>query len=89
MAPGSASPDIAWLIVKHLYEQACERPASAREAFILFALEGFTPDEIAAITDRKVDDVRASVGVAREHLRKSAMFATPSRQKPIARSNTA
>ncbi len=62
---------------------------SAREAFILYAVEGFTPDEIAAITDRKADDVRASVTVAREHLRKSAMFATPSRQKPIARSNTA
>jgi DNA-directed RNA polymerase specialized sigma24 family protein/ribosome-associated translation inhibitor RaiA len=62
---------------------------SAREAFILFAVEGFTHDEIAAITDRKLDDVRASVSVAQEHLRKSAMFATPSKQKPIARSNTA
>jgi len=62
---------------------------SAREAFILFAVEGFTPDEIAAITDRTLDDVRASVAVAREHLRKSAMFATPSRQKPVPRSNTA
>ena len=62
---------------------------SAREAFILYAVEGFTPDEIAAITDRTLDDVRASVTVAQEHLRKSAMFATPSRQKPIPRSNTA
>ena len=62
---------------------------SAREAFILYAIEGFTPDEIAAITDRKLDDVRASVTLAQEHLRKSAMFATPSRQKPVPRSNTA
>jgi DNA-directed RNA polymerase specialized sigma24 family protein/ribosome-associated translation inhibitor RaiA len=62
---------------------------SAREAFILYAVEGFTHDEIAAITDRKLDDVRASVTVAQEHLRKSAMFATPSKQKPIARSSTA
>lgn len=62
---------------------------SAREAFILYAVEGFTPDEIAAITDRSLDDVRASVTVAQEHLRKSAMFATPSRQKPVPRSNTA
>ena len=62
---------------------------SAREAFILFAVEGFTPDEIAAITDRTLDDVRASVTVAQEHLRKSAMFATPSRQKSVPRSNTA
>lgn len=62
---------------------------SAREAFILYAVEGFTPDEIAAITDRSLDDVRASVTVAQEHLRKSAMFATPSRHKPVPRSNTA
>jgi DNA-directed RNA polymerase specialized sigma24 family protein len=62
---------------------------SAREAFILYAVEGFTHDEIAAITDRKLDDVRASVTVAQEHLRKSAMFATPSKQKLIARSSTA
>ena len=62
---------------------------AAREAFILFAIEGFTPDEIAAITDRTLDDVRASVNVAREHLRKSAMFATPSRQRPLPRSSTA
>lgn len=61
----------------------------AREAFILFAVEGFTHDEIAAITDRKLEDVRASVTVAQEHLRKSAMFATPSKQTLIARSNTA
>ena len=62
---------------------------SAREAFILYAIEGFTPVEIAAITDRTLDDVRASVSLAQEHLRKSAMFATPSRQKTIPRSNTA
>ena len=61
----------------------------AREAFILYAVEGFTDDEIAAITDRKLDDVRASVSVAREHLRKSPMFAAPSKQRPAARSSTA
>src|SRR5579864_1001449 len=62
---------------------------AAREVFILYAIEGFTPDEIAAITDRTLDDVRASVTVAQEHLRKSAMFATPSRQKPLPRTSTA
>jgi DNA-directed RNA polymerase specialized sigma24 family protein/ribosome-associated translation inhibitor RaiA len=61
----------------------------AREAFILQAIEGFTDDEIAAITDRKPDDVRASVNAACEHLRNSPMFATSSKQIPIARSNTA
>ena len=62
---------------------------SAREAFILQAIEGFTDDEIAVITDRKADEVRASVKAACDHLRKSPMFATPSKQPPIARSNTA
>jgi DNA-directed RNA polymerase specialized sigma24 family protein len=62
---------------------------SAREAFILQAVEGFTEDEIAAITDRKPDDVRASVKAACDHLRKSPLFATPSKQTLIARSNTA
>ena len=62
---------------------------SAREAFILQAIEGFTEDEIAAITDRKLDDVRASVSVAREHLRKSALFTAPSKQTLVARSSTA
>jgi DNA-directed RNA polymerase specialized sigma24 family protein len=62
---------------------------SAREAFILQAIEGFTDDEIAVITDRKADDVRASVKAACDHLRKSPMFAAPSKQTTIARSNTA
>jgi DNA-directed RNA polymerase specialized sigma24 family protein/ribosome-associated translation inhibitor RaiA len=62
---------------------------SAREAFILQAIEGFTDDEIAVITDRKADDVRASVKAACDHLRKSPMFAAPSKQTPLARSNTA
>ncbi len=42
-----------------------------REAFVLFTMEGFTVDEIAQITDRKPDVVRASIAAAREHLRKS------------------
>jgi RNA polymerase sigma factor (sigma-70 family) len=46
----------------------------AREVFILHALEGFTADEIAVIIDCKPDEVRASVSVAREHLRKSPLF---------------
>jgi DNA-directed RNA polymerase specialized sigma24 family protein/ribosome-associated translation inhibitor RaiA len=56
---------------------------TAREAFILQAVEGFTDDEIAAITDRKAAEVRASVLVACEHLRKSSLFATPSRQVAV------
>jgi len=61
----------------------------AREAFILHAMEGFTPDEIAAITDRKPDEVRASVTVAREHLRKSPMFTNPGSRMVGSRTGTA
>ena len=62
---------------------------SAREAFILYAVEGFTHDEIAVITDRKLEEVRASVSAASEHLRKSPLFAAPSKQSLVARSGTA
>ena len=61
----------------------------AREAFILHAMEGFTPDEIAAITDRKPDEVRASVTVAREHLRKSPLFTNPGSRMVASRTGTA
>ena len=74
----------------HLVEVALRgTDRSAREAFILYAVEGFTHDEIAAITDREPDAVRASVLVASEHLRKSPLFATPSKQALVARSSTA
>ena len=42
-----------------------------REAFLLFGIEGFTVEEISAITARSGDKVRASIKTAREHLRKS------------------
>ncbi|HZQ93085.1 MAG TPA: hypothetical protein VFA60_14935 [Terriglobales bacterium] len=47
-----------------------------RNAFILFAIEGFTPEEIASISDHKVEEVKASVESARERLRKSVVNAS-------------
>jgi RNA polymerase sigma factor (sigma-70 family) len=52
-----------------------------REAFILYAIEGFTPEEIAAITDRKPDQVKASVAAAREHLRNSLPVSNEFKEK--------
>ncbi len=54
-----------------------------REAFILHVIEGFSVEEIAAITDRKLDEVRSSVAVVREHLRRSPPLASrfPNRPK--------
>jgi RNA polymerase sigma factor (sigma-70 family) len=43
-----------------------------RESFILHAVEGFSVEEIAAISDRHADEVRTSIAAAREHLRQSA-----------------
>jgi RNA polymerase sigma-70 factor (ECF subfamily) len=40
-----------------------------REAFLLFGIEGFSPEEIAMIGDRTVEEVRKSIFAAREHLR--------------------
>jgi RNA polymerase sigma factor (sigma-70 family) len=42
-----------------------------REAFVLHAVEGFSEEEIATITDRKPEDVRSSIANAREHLRQA------------------
>ena len=42
-----------------------------RDAFLLYAVEGFTAGEIAAISDRTDDQVRASIVTARNHLKKT------------------
>ncbi len=52
-----------------------------REAFLLYAVEGFTAEEIAAISDRTVEKVRASVLAAREHLRKALPVANEFKDK--------
>jgi len=54
-----------------------------REAFLLFALEGFRLSEIAAITERTVQQVHADVSIAREHLRRSLVAAGERRQKLV------
>jgi DNA-directed RNA polymerase specialized sigma24 family protein/ribosome-associated translation inhibitor RaiA len=42
-----------------------------REAFLLFGVDGFSPEEISAISDRPVEQVKQSIRTAREHLRKA------------------
>ncbi|HZR58809.1 MAG TPA: sigma factor-like helix-turn-helix DNA-binding protein [Terriglobales bacterium] len=46
-----------------------------REVFILHAIEGFSVDEIATISDRKPEEVRRSIEAARDKLRKSPPIA--------------
>ena len=45
--------------------------AGPREAFILYAIEGFDIEEIAAITSATSEKVLLSISVARDHLRKA------------------
>jgi RNA polymerase sigma factor (sigma-70 family) len=59
-----------------------------REVFILYALEGFTVAEIAAITDRKEEEIRSSIATAREYLRKSPPLASRFADKFLQRSST-
>ncbi len=54
-----------------------------REAFILHAIEGFRIEEVAAITDRKPDEVLSSITTVRERLRRSPPLANHLREKPL------
>ena len=60
-----------------------------REAFILYAIEGFTVDEIAATTERKDDDVRTSINNARTHLKRTLHIANPFKEKLLQHSRIA
>lgn len=60
-----------------------------REAFILFTIEGFTIRELSAITDRKEDDVRASIWSARELLKRGMPISDPIKTRIVERSKIA
>jgi RNA polymerase sigma factor (sigma-70 family) len=60
-----------------------------REAFLLYAVEGFTPDEISVITGKTVEQVRVSIATAREHLRKSLVVPDEFKDKLLQHSKTA
>jgi RNA polymerase sigma factor (sigma-70 family) len=56
---------------------------SDREVFILHAMEGFSLDEIAVITDRKPAEVRQCIESAQAHLRRFVALATRPNDKRI------
>ena len=62
-----ASDEILRLIASALRDLG----AGPREAFILYAIEGFTIDEITVITGLPSDRVLEFISAAREHLRKA------------------
>jgi DNA-directed RNA polymerase specialized sigma24 family protein len=55
--------------------------AADREAFILHALEGFSAEEIASITDRKLEQVHQAISRTREQLRHSFPSNSPFNRK--------
>jgi RNA polymerase sigma factor (sigma-70 family) len=75
-----ASSDEMVTLVQFALEDAGQ---AHREAFILHAIEGFSLDEISAITDRKSDEVRSSIELARKHLRHLAPLADRFKPKGI------
>lgn len=60
-----------------------------REAFILFTMEGFTMNEIALISNRKPEEVRASIAAARDHLRKNFPSTNKLKEKLVEQTKTA
>jgi RNA polymerase sigma factor (sigma-70 family) len=56
-------------VAERLQESIAHLPDSIRESFVLFALEGFTSDEVSMITGKKRDQVLTEVEKAREYLR--------------------
>lgn len=63
-------------------------PRTDREAFILHAIEGFTVEEIAAITDHRADEVVSSINTVREQLRRSPPLAERFRDSLLANPGT-
>ncbi len=59
-----------------------------REVFVLHAIEGFSVEEIVAITDRSADQVRSSISNARDHLRRSPGMANPLRERLLQNTGT-
>ena len=66
-----ASDELLRLIASSLRDLA----SAAREAFILHAIEGFTVEEIVAITGQPAERVLAFISAARDHLRKAPALA--------------
>ena len=60
-----------------------------REAFILYTIEGFTLEEIADITNHSVEEVRASIRRAREHLQRALPIKDPLKEKLVAYAESA
>jgi len=60
-----------------------------REAFVLFAVEGFNVEEISAATDRRPEQVRTSISAARDYLQKELPVSQALRERLLRHSKIA
>jgi len=60
-----------------------------REAFILYTVEGFTLDEIADISNHTVEEVRAAIRRASDHLQRALPMKDPLKDKLLEHSKSA
>ena len=60
-----------------------------QEAFILYTIEGFTLQEIADINNHKVEEVRAAIRRAGEHLQRALPMKDPLKDKLVEYSKSA
>ena len=60
-----------------------------REAFILYTVEGFTVEEISDITNHTVEEVRAAIRKAREHLQRALPIQDPLKDRLVEYSKSA
>ncbi len=60
-----------------------------REAFIFYTIEGFTLDEIGDITNHTVEEVRAAIRKAREHLQRALPMKDPLKDRLVEYSKSA
>jgi ribosomal subunit interface protein len=66
-----------------------EAGRAEREAFIFYTIEGFTLDEIADITNHTVEEVRAAIARAREHLQRALPTRDPLKDRLVDYSKSA
>jgi DNA-directed RNA polymerase specialized sigma24 family protein/ribosome-associated translation inhibitor RaiA len=59
-----------------------------REAFLLYGIEGFSIPEISAITDRRPEDVEASIAASRAHMKKAPSLAKQFKPEPLEKTTT-
>jgi RNA polymerase sigma factor (sigma-70 family) len=81
----AARNELIGLVERSLRDAGRDR----REAFILYTVEGFTVEEIADISNRSAEQVRAAIRDAREHLQNALPLRDPLKDKLVEYAKTA